>query len=131
MSVLHAVPGLTVDVYVNGQETIPDFEPGTLTDPLTLTAGDYDIDVYVDGADPDTDGPAISADGVTVPGGANVTLAAHLTEGGDPTLSTFVNDTSPIDAGQTRLTVRHTAAAPAVDVRAGETPVIEGLTNPN
>jgi hypothetical protein len=27
--------------------------------------------------------------------------------------------------------VRHVAAAPAVDVRAGETPVFEGLTNPN
>ena len=29
------------------------------------------------------------------------------------------------------MTVRHTAAAPAVDVRAGGEPVIEGLTNPN
>lgn len=131
VSVLHAVPGLTVDVYVNGEETVPDFEPGTLTDPLTLPAGDYDIDVYADGADPDTDDPAISAQGVTVPGGADLTLVAHLTEGGDPTLSAFANDTSMIEAGQTRLTVRHTAAAPAVDVRAGETPVIEGLTNPN
>jgi len=87
--------------------------------------------VYADGADPDTEDPAISADGVSVPGGANLTLVAHLTEGGDPTLSAFANDTSMIEAGQTRLTVRHTAAAPAVDVRAGQTPVIEGLTNPN
>ncbi len=128
--VLHAVPGLTVDVYVNGEETVPDFEPGTLTDPLTLPAGDDDIDVYADGADPDTDDPAISADGVTVPGGANVTLVAHLTEGGDPTLSAFVNDTSAIESGQTRLTVRHTAAAPAVDVRAGEPPRHRWLDQP-
>ena len=27
VSVLHAVPGLTVDVYANGEELIPDFEP--------------------------------------------------------------------------------------------------------
>ncbi|MGB3829110.1 MAG: DUF4397 domain-containing protein, partial [Ornithinimicrobium sp.] len=60
VSVLHAVPGLTVDVYVNGEETLPDFEPGTLTDPLTLPAGDYDIEVYAAGADPETDDPAIS-----------------------------------------------------------------------
>ena len=43
VSVLHAVPGLTVDVYANGDELIPDFEPGTLTDPLTLPAGSYDL----------------------------------------------------------------------------------------
>ena len=36
VSVLHAVPGLTVDVYANGDELIPDFKPGTLSDPLTL-----------------------------------------------------------------------------------------------
>src|SRR6185312_13768665 len=34
------------------------------------------------------------------------------------------------DAGKARLIVRHTAAAPAVDVRAGGTPVFKGLTNP-
>ena len=39
VSVLHAVPGLTVDVYANGEELIPDFTPGTLTDPLQLPAG--------------------------------------------------------------------------------------------
>ena len=34
-------------------------------------------------------------------------------------------------AGQARVTVRHTAAAPAVDVRAAGSPVITGLTNPD
>jgi hypothetical protein len=131
VSVLHAVPGLTVDVYVNGEETLPDFEPGTLTDPLTLPAGDYDIEVYPAGADPDSEDPAISAEGLAVPGGANLTLTANLDADGNPALNAFVNDTSQLDAGQSRLTVRHTAAAPAVDVRAGGSPVIEGLTNPN
>lgn len=130
VSVLHGVPGLTVDVYVNGEETIPDFEPGTLTDPLPLPAGSYDIEVYVDGDDPETDEPAISAEGVEVPGGANLSLVAHLDADGTPMLSAFVNDTSQLGAGQARLTVRHTAAAPEVDVRAGGEPVIESLANP-
>ena len=131
VSVLHAVPGLTVDVYVNGEETVPDFEPGTLTDPLMLPEGSYDVAVYADGDDPESAEPAISAEGLEVPAGANITLAAHLAEDGTPMLSAFVNDTSTLDAGQARLTVRHAAAAPAVDVRAGGSPVIEGLTNPN
>ena len=47
VSVLHAVPGLTVDVYANGEELLPDFEPGTLTDPLMLPAGTYDLKLDV------------------------------------------------------------------------------------
>ena len=65
------------------------------------------------------------------PAGANITVVAHLDEGGTPVLTPFVNDTSPIAAGQARLTVRHTAAAPAVDVRAGGDPVFTDLTNPD
>ena len=42
-----------------------------------------------------------------------------------------MNDTSTLKPGKARLTVRHVAAAPAVDVRAGGTPVFKGLTNPN
>jgi hypothetical protein len=130
VSVLHGVPGLTVDVYANGEELIPDFEPGTLTDPLKLPAGAYDLAVFPAGEGPDGD-PAIEANDVEVPAGANATVVAHLDADGDPTLSLFANDTSSVSAGQARLTVRHVAAAPAVDVRAGEQPVFEGLENPN
>ncbi len=78
VSVLHAVPGLTVDVYANGDELIPDFKPGTLTDPQALPAGTYDLAVYADGDDPASATPAIQAKGVEVPAGANATVVAHL-----------------------------------------------------
>ena len=92
VSVLHGVPGLTVDVYINGEEAIADFTPGTLTDPMMLAEGTYDIEVYADGDTPGSAEPAISAQDLEVPGGANLTLAAHLTEDGTPTLGAFVND---------------------------------------
>jgi hypothetical protein len=130
VSVLHGVPGLTVDVYANGDELIPDFAPGTLTDPLALPAGSYDIAIFPDGEGPDGD-PAIEAPGVEVPAGANATIVAHLDADGTPTASVFVNDMSELAAGDARVTVRHTAAAPAVDVRVNGTPTFEGLTNPN
>lgn len=131
ISVLHAVPGLTVDVYANGEELLPDFEPGTLTDPLTLPAGTYDLQVFADGDTPDTADPAIEAMGVEVPGGVNATIVAHLDEGGQPGLNVFVNDTAATAAGDARLTVRHTAAAPAVDVRADGDIVFGNLANPD
>lgn len=130
VSVLHAVPGLTVDVYVNGAETVPDFEPGTLTDPMMLAPGAYDIQVFADGDDPATATPAIEATGVEVPANANVTLVAYLAADGTPSLGAFANDTTPVAAGQARLTVRHLAAAPAVDVRAGGAAVVTAIENP-
>lgn len=131
VSVLHAVPGLTVDVYANGEELIPDFEPGTLSDPVTLPAGSYDLQVFADGDDPDSAQPAIEANGVEVPAGANATVVAHLGAGGSPQLTPFVNDTSQTAPGDARLTVRHTAAAPAVDIRADGQVLFSDVTNPN
>jgi hypothetical protein len=131
VSILHGVPDTPVDVYANGEELLPDFQPGTLTDPLQLPAGSYDLAIYPAGSDPASTQPAASADDVTVPAGANATVVAHLTEDGTAVLTPFVNDVSAVPAGQGRVTVRHTAAAPAVDVRAGGTPVVQGLANPD
>jgi len=130
VSILHGVPGLDVDVYANDAKLLTDFKPGTLTGPVSLKEGTYDLKVFPTGKGP-SGTPAIEAKGVKVPGGANITVVAHLDASGKPVLTPFVNDVSRIPAGKARLTVRHTAAAPAVDVRAGGTPVFKGLTNPN
>jgi hypothetical protein len=129
VTVIHGVPGVVVDVYVNGTLTLEDFAPETVTDPLDLPAGDYTVDIRPAGADPAD--PAIISGSTTLPAGANATLIAHLAADGTPTLGVFVNDTTPTAAGEGRLVVRHTAAAPAVDVLAGGTAVISGLENPN
>jgi hypothetical protein len=130
VTVVHGIPGATVDVWVNGEATLEGFAPGTITDPLSLPAGDYEIAVYEAGADPESADAIIEAS-VSLPGGANASAVAHLTEAGEPTLTPFVHDTSAIAAGDARITVRHTAAAPAVDVRAGGEPVFSGLANPD
>jgi hypothetical protein len=129
VTVLHGVPDLTVDVYVNGDLTLEDFSPGTVTDPLELPAGDYQLDVRPADAAADSD-PAISGS-ASLPAGANASIIAHLDAGGAPTLGVFVNDMSPTAAGEARIGVRHTAAAPAVDIAANGDVVSEGLTNPN
>ncbi|GIF47967.1 uncharacterized protein DUF4397 [Asanoa ferruginea] len=126
--VVHGIPGQPVDVYVNGDKTLENFQPGKVAGPLKLPAGSYDLALTKPG---EPIGQAIvKADGAKVPGGANISIVAHLTADGDPTITPFVNDTSKTGAGKARLIVRHTAAAPAVDVRAGGEPVFENLTNP-
>ena len=130
VTVVHGIPGLTVDVWANGDPLLTDFEPGTVTDPVSLPAGDYDLEIYAAGTDPEGNDPALS-DTVSVTDGLNASVVAHLTESGDPTLSVFVNDTSEVASGEARLTVRHVAAAPAVDILAGGDAIFEGVTNPN
>jgi Domain of unknown function (DUF4397) len=127
--VVHGIPGQNVDVYVNGKKTLSGFTPKSVAGPLSLPAGTYDVALTKPG---DPVGSAILEDKtLAVPGGKNISLVAHLDADGKPALTAFVNDTSMIAAGKTRLVVRHVAAAPAVDVRAGGTPVFKDLTNPH
>lgn len=128
VTVVHGVPDLVVDVYVNDDLTLEAFEPTDVAGPLALPEGTYTIDIRATGSDPASD-PAISED-VMVPAGANASLVAHLNSDGTPVLSAFVNDVSALGQDMARLTVRHTAAAPAVDVRADGDPVFTGLENP-
>ncbi|MET7971150.1 DUF4397 domain-containing protein [Micromonospora sp. NPDC005305] len=128
VSVVHGIPGTPVDVYVNGKKTLDNFQPGDVAGPLTLPEGTYDIALTKPGEA--VDKAILTVDDAAVPGGANISLAAHLSADGKPRITPFVNDVSKVDAGKARLIVRHTAAAPAVDVRAGGKPVFEDLTNP-
>lgn len=114
--VVHGIPGATVDVYVNEALFLEDFEPGDVAGPIALQTGSYDISVYAADADPSSESPVIDAPGVTVPAGVDASIVAHLDDSGAPTASVFVNDTSEISDGEARLTVRHTAEAPEVDV---------------
>jgi hypothetical protein len=130
LSVLHGVPGLTVDVYVNGDLTLDDFKPGDLAGPLDLPAGTYSVAITAADAKDDSS-PAIGPVDLKLAGGGNYTAAAHLTPDGEPTATLFENDLSPVAAGEGRLVVRHVAAAPAVDVLAGGEAVVSDLANPD
>jgi len=126
--VVHGIPGLPVDIYVNGALTLDDFQPETVAGPLDLPAGSYDIAITAADA-ADASSPVLTATAEVV-GGNSYSIVAHLTADGTPTITPYANDISTISAGNTRLVVRHDAAAPAVDVRAGGAVVLAGVTNP-
>ncbi|MGN7799483.1 DUF4397 domain-containing protein [Leifsonia sp. 22587] len=130
VSVFHGVPNTPVDVYVDGLRVLNDFQPGTVTGPYLLPSGTYRLAITAADARNDRN-PVIGPVSVTFNRNTSYTVAAHLTASGAPTATVFTNDISTTPYGTGRLIVRHTAAAPAVDVLAGGTPVIRGLTNPN
>jgi hypothetical protein len=130
VALMHAIPGATVDVVVDGAVVIPGFEPGTMQD-LSSFAGQTltDVEVRAAGTDNVVIGPLAE---LAVPDSGSWTVVAHLQADGTPTLTPFENDTSSLPAGQGRLIVRHTAAAPAVDIilADGSRPFTD-LANPN
>ena len=129
--VLHGIPGTPVDVYVNGERALDDFAPGTVTDDLALPAGTYSVAVFAADAADASGTPVIGPVDLAVPASGNVSAIAHLSADGTPTITPFVNDTAETAAGSGRVVVRHTAAAPTVDVLVGGQPALTGLSNPD
>ncbi len=136
--VLHGIPGVTVDVYVNGALTLDSFVPEDIAGPLSLPAGDYDIDIFAEAATAPATTTARTDTAVidvtaAVPGGESVSVIAHLDAAGAPSLTAFVNDLSDTARNEGRITIRHTAEAPAVDIIAGGAAVapFTNLTNGN
>ena len=128
LNVVHGIPGVTVEVCVKGSVAIPGFAPGDVVAGVPLPAGAYDVKIVGEGNT--CDDPAIlEAAGIELAGNKNYTAVAHLTEDGTPTLSLFTNQIRPPAKGIARLTIRHTAAAPPVDVWANGRVLLEDVPN--
>lgn len=127
VSVVHGIPKVPVDIYVNNKLTLKHFVFDKVAGPLSLPAGTYNLAVRPAGAKMST-APILKAS-LKVVAGENATVIAHLTAKGTPTLQAFADPTTMLAMGKARIIVRHLAAAPGVDVYAGMTKVVKNLTN--
>lgn len=120
---------LPVDVEVSGQGCVLEgVEFREIRGPLTLPAGTYDIRVRLAAQEACTGDVAIEAAGVELTDGDNVSVTAHLAEGGSPTASLFANDVSRAD-GQARVSPRHAADFGEVDVVVNGSAAFESVPN--
>ncbi len=119
-----------VDVYVNGDAAITNLAFPDVTDFITLPAGTYEIAVAPAGTS--IDQAAIGPADFDLPAGEFVTVAAiGSLNAGTLAPAIFVKDFSPIPEGSARVVVFHGIEdAPAVDVRAGDSVLINGLAYP-
>ncbi len=129
VTVAHGIPGLgaPVTVEANGGALFT-FDYREVVGPLVVLPGTYTFDAVVNGN-------SVLNRTDTVARGDDVTIVAHLDGSAAPQLSAFANDTTAIQSGNARVTVRHLAAAPAVDVVvddvSGPLATIPGLSNGN
>ncbi len=142
LTVVHGIPGkdgfpVTVDITNLRTGPVATDVPAVFTDnPVVpgLPVGRYRVDIKVGGQ------VALSAKTWLKPGDVDA-VVAHLTEDGKPTISVFNTPTRWVK-DNARVVVRHTAAAPAVDIWATapdcafpkgiqDLKIIANLANPN
>lgn len=123
--IVHGLPGFTADVYLNGELLLDGFKPTSTAGPLQLDPGSYRVGIREVGASPNSP-PVLSAT-LRLSSRSNVSIVAHLTKSGDPTLSVFHNTFEQIAAGRSLLYVRNVAAVAPLSVRLDDRLVKRGL----
>jgi hypothetical protein len=126
--VVHGLRGVVADVYIDGTLALPAFQPERVTDPIQVPAGPHRVEIRLAGAAP-TDPPAVTGD-VEVTANARQSIVAHLDSNGNPAITAYLDDAAPVPAGDARAIIRHTAAAPPVDVAFDDRVVAPALTEP-
>jgi FlaG/FlaF family flagellin (archaellin) len=113
--VVHGVPGATVEVCVNGLPAKDDFAYRQKFSTL-LPAGDHTFALYANGAN--CTGSPIAADFTrTLAMDGNYTLVADVSnQTGKVRFHWFSNNVANTNRGMFRLSIRHVAVAPAVNV---------------
>jgi hypothetical protein len=127
ISLIHGIPGVTVDLVVDGTVVLDAFAPGSIVDITSFAGRTLDnVEVVTDDTGDTVIGPVATLD---IPAAGNWSIIAHFDAGGEATLSSFENNLADTADGQARLTVRHTAEAPPVDLVVGDQRPVTNAAN--
>jgi hypothetical protein len=111
---LGAAKDFEVDIAVEGACALPNFKFGDITPYIALPADTYTVEISpADGA---CGNAAVLTARVRIRSDQYTTAVAHLDATGGPTASVFSDDQTAARNRFGRLTVRHAAAAPTVDI---------------
>ena len=103
---------------------------GTIAEGPKLKPGTHRVRVSLASNRKGCRGTLVLSQTIDVNFGDNLSLVAHQTDDGGIRLSKFTNDVRDAGVGNARVTVRHTADAPAVDILVEGGVAIPGLANP-
>jgi hypothetical protein len=124
LNVVHGIPGVKAKVCLDGTAVIRGFTYGEKVVGVAVPSGRHRVRVVAAGKP--CGAAELLKDSYRLKAGRSYTIVAAVRPSGAPALRAFGNDVGPIDAGKARLSVRHTAQAPAVNVWAGSVRLIGG-----
>jgi hypothetical protein len=125
LTVIHGVPGVTVDVCADGKAAISGFT-FTSQKALSLPAGTYSLGIVKSGQ-ACTSANYLASASATLSSGENASAIAYLNSAGKPALGLYQNSLASVPSGDGRLVLSHNAAAPAVKVSAGGSTLASSL----
>ena len=125
VTIIHGVPGFTADIYLDDELLLDGFQPTSTAGPLRVAPASYHVDIREVGAPAGS--PPVLSGTVDVAAGSDISIVAHLTRAGDPTLTVFHNAFEQLPAGRSLLHVRNVAAAAPLSVRLDGRQVKQGL----
>ena len=125
ITLVHGLRDFLADVYLDGQLVLEGFTPERVTDAIPVAAGSHRVAIRAARADPSSE-PALSGQ-LDLGSGETVTVVAHLDGEGEPALSWFTNDLSPVPPGEGRLVLRNVAESGPVSLVANERPLAQGV----
>lgn len=133
MTLVHAIPATfgadKVDIYANETLVFNDAQPG-MSKTFSIESGLQKVAIYADGSTPTSGAAAIlSYRPVYMSHGMDLSYVAHLDSNSKPTFSLFKNKNTEPGRKRAWLTVRHVAAAPAVDVKTGALTLFRSLSS--
>jgi hypothetical protein len=132
-TVIHAIPGGygadVVDIYADATLIIDNATPGTIK-AFTTTHNNVTIRFYANGVVPSgTTSPLLSSSALMLSRGTTLSFVAHLNEAEQARLSTYKDVVTRAGVKRSWMTVRHVAAAPAIQFRVNGTSTFIPLTN--
>src|ERR1700759_1433918 len=125
LTVIHGVPGVTVDVCADGKAAISGFTFNSQKS-LSLPAGTYSLGIVKAGQACSSANYLASAP-ASLSSGETASAIAYLNSSGKPAIGLYQNSLASVPSGQGRLVLSHNAAAPAVKVTAGGTTLASSL----
>lgn len=123
VTVIQAVPGVAVDVSVDGRSVAQDSAVGDVLGPFELAPGAHDIAFSGDGVDVEST--------LEVRAGAASDVVLHLPAevGGEPLVHSYAAPDDPIGPGKARVLLAHTATVAPADVQVDGQTVFTNIAN--
>lgn len=123
LTVVQALPGVTVDVSVDGRSVARGAEVGAVLGPFDLAPGSHEVSFTGDGTQ--------VASSLDVAAGDSTDVVLHLPAevGGDPVVHSYAAPTGEIGPGKARVVLAHTATVAPADVEVNGKTVFTNIAN--